>query len=107
MNLINFCGPVVNIIVKYIGPDVFDINVIDLKWPRKIFFRMELTCLSDIVSRQNINANQLNDYEDDQICDIDSIDGKGKLIPNTDVIYKLFYDSNDTPDELVNLYLSM
>src|SRR5579863_3957068 len=83
-----FLNVLVDIIVKYVGPDVFDTQVINLNWPRNIFFQMQLTCLSDIIDHLNITRDELDlKYE----CARVTMDGSETIEPSTDVIYQLYH----------------
>lgn len=92
------------IIVKYVGPDIFDTKTIDLGWPKDIYFQMELTCLSDIVIYRKITKY---DLDIDDIYNIDPPDEKRTMKPNTDVIYSLFYEDAKSEDYFTQLDFDM
>ena len=83
-----FATVVARIIIDYIGSDIFDKSVINHKWSNETFFRMNLTCLQEIVDHRSITAENV------RLCHvIDSSFDEIEYQPNTDVIYSLFCKS--------------
>lgn len=82
------------IIVGYVGGDILDFETIDLEWPSKVFFRMQLSCLQSIIYHKSdvMNVYWLDTY------DIPSIDRSEPYCPNTDILYQMYFSI----DNIVN-----
>ena len=86
-----------NIIADYVSPDVNISSIYSMNWPYKMFFRMELSDLRDIIDHLNPSVvSDIKHYIGHEqirvICNINSMDKSRSLAPNVVDICRILHD---------------